>query len=1557
MAFNIFGRPKQNDIRVGYIDPDGGFIDGLTVCDANLHAKNNPGTTFIFRTRECIKYLNINEVNALTPNDLIGSSGTLGCEGIQLDIASSDLDLGDLFSLDTNQVARSPRSVYGESIGGSSSGKKDKKCGPLKVNFFGGGGVGVQGNPIVGTDGSLLAVDLIRGGYGYQYAPLTKVEDNCGRGVGSVVRSIIGISSARGFQYYDAFEDFEDYQLCVSDEAPAVPKFSTDGSIVGIWDPRVYASLNEDPIRRQIKEYQEFLQQLTKPWWTTQKEAPLKVTSSPKIAKGYNNSRSLINVTDGPYRARQKALGRLEGAIGAGHIWNDFMNKYAVSPVPPSNAVGSDFGTFDFQFEWEEDFPYDGIYTIRGCGDGEVKDLWILPDGEEATSDNKLMTLAGYNQKPVKKKRNYKAGVHRILIALRNGQQFKEIQEEVVVSEEVTETINTVTRTYPIDYKGLNPSNDPIRVKDNGRRIELKDSDKNDANATFRIISTSSGVNARFSSDGRSLEVQGSGNVTIRLEWDDNPFKYDVAVESISVANKTWTQKGKSGKETETIQVTDAGGAIPGSNRPEEKVYRIEVAERESRGRGKFAGVKSVSDRKIKFTDSSSKVQPIAAQDDTDAEFEILNPSPGIQYAKFRGSNDNDLELVVKGSGTITLRLSWKDDPGRNGKAVGNLKVAGAKFNQRGRKGKDTEVIKIDTNVRVAGGTVSETSRTRVVAPRVTKLVSKKVPTRAPWNDNPMGVSVTIDAPLPPILQEPIPPSEDECPPNPFWTTRYPAKDRWWPVNYSDAMAAAGVTKWSDFLSRYAISPVPPLIEEDTDGSGRLWTNTWEIDAPYDGFYQFAVQRDETARIFLDGNLVFDVTTAGDAIWKNLRNKPKLQKVFIKKGKHTINIELSQERFETYTWVDAKIFRTRDWQEAAKPTGAKTVDVNFQVTTSAKFANGVELVGEFAVRKTHGGPQLNESRTRRIETGRVYDVIFKTRGTTSSSRSVQKGIPIEVAEPGSRGRGPLAVIKSVSDSRIRFTDSKFQMDTDASFRILRKDGPDYARFSNDGSQLIVKGKGTVTLELEWDDDKSRNGKAVGNIKVAGEAFRQTGNSGKVTKTINVDATEVSGGQSARAKLKNSGNNVIRMEDSKDSDYNDLVITSSLGRFFDIRGNRCKFMVDFAHSSNANKVVTRKGGDVTYTGPEIFHFKHPAWSTFMNNHSVSPYLPPIDQNNPEINATKRYTWSNVNFPVDGQYKIAFQADNFAKLFIGGVHVATAKQFNGNVVIDGFNMDAGVYDIVVEAGNTADSDNIFKNNPSGFAVVIQKKIKVSTGKTVSWVKNPLAISAILIPPPCPKTIRGKGTVIDVIVEDPGNGYPVPPPPDLPPEQPGYPVALKLKTVEIITPGINYNCGEDELVIEPSNGAELEYKCDTFGRISQVIVSNPGFGFTSTPTITMKGKGGEPTPGVNATFRPQFEVIRDPIVVDRDKLIQVTDLVGLKQTGYVDGRAYYGAVFYKDGVRFAGYYETAGQLVQVYDTLQESIDATVTTPASAIERSGTDVTSNDPRLDIPNTPDELI
>ena len=68
--------------------------------------------------------------------------------------------------------------------------------------------------------------------------------------------------------------------------------------------------------------------------------------------------------------------------------------------------------------------------------------------------------------------------------------------------------------------------------------------------------------------------------------------------------------------------------------------------------------------------------------------------------------------------------------------------------------------------------------------------------------------------------------------------------------------------------------------------------------------------------------------------------------------------------------------------------------------------------------------------------------------------------------------------------------------------------------------------------------------------------------------------------------------------------------------------------------------------------------------------------------------------------------------------------------------------------------------------------------------------------------------------------------------------------------------------------------------------------------------------------------------------------------RRTGFVNGRSYYGAVYIEGGLKFAGFFATVGTPVQVYDTLQESIDAEVTTPPSAIQRQGTDIRANDPR-----------
>ena len=222
----------------------------------------------------------------------------------------------------------------------------------------------------------------------------------------------------------------------------------------------------------------------------------------------------------------------------------------------------------------------------------------------------------------------------------------------------------------------------------------------------------------------------------------------------------------------------------------------------------------------------------------------------------------------------------------------------------------------------------------------------------------------------------------------------------------------------------------------------------------------------------------------------------------------------------------------------------------------------------------------------------------------------------------------------------------------------------------------------------------------------------------------------------------------------------------------------------------------------------------------------------------------------------------------------------------------------------------------------------------------------MASVLIPPPCPKKVKGKGVVTEGLITDPGNGYPN----NSTPGDPGtYPVSLRLKRIDIIDVGMNLS-KDDKVKVDD---IELDIEIDGFGSATRIPVPDPPpEGFNKYPNIATSTATGIPP-----VLVPVFEPVRDPLKADPDKLIQVTDLVGIKRTGYYEGRPYYGAVFYKDGVRYAGWYETAGELIQIYDTMQESIDAEVTTPPSAILKQGSDVSSNDPKLNLPGTPENLI
>jgi hypothetical protein len=181
---------------------------------------------------------------------------------------------------------------------------------------------------------------------------------------------------------------------------------------------------------------------------------------------------------------------------------------------------------------------------------------------------------------------------------------------------------------------------------------------------------------------------------------------------------------------------------------------------------------------------------------------------------------------------------------------------------------------------------------------------------------------------------------------------------------------------------------------------------------------------------------------------------------------------------------------------------------------------------------------------------------------------------------------------------------------------------------------------------------------------------------------------------------------------------------------------------------------------------------------------------------------------------------------------------------------------------------------------------------------------------------ETIIEDGVVVQVIVKDSGQGY-------LPPAQtvPQYPAVLELTGVTVTNPGFNYG-DADSIEMIPSNGSALSYDLDPFGKIKSVSVDKSGR-FTELPRIRMNTET-----GFNATFVPDFSIIRDPQPVDPviTDVVQVFDLVGLNINGYVDGKPYYGNVYFERGIKYAGTSDKSKTDIVVYNTRLESLQRRV-------------------------------
>jgi len=751
----------------------------------------------------------------------------------------------------------------------------------------------------------------------------------------------------------------------------------------------------------------------------------------------------------------------------------------------------------------------------------------------------------------------------------------------------------------------------------------------------------------------------------------------------------------------------------------------------------------------------------------------------------------------------------------------------------------------------------------------------------------------------------------------------------------------------------YRVNRVPP------NDAGNF-TNSWTKSFDFGGWFKVQMEADDIGELWIDDEKVIDLdrrrkkTFDEKLIWID---GPTSDEEFRKKGPTNHDIKVVVENFKSQIMktVNAKVFNTMDWIGGGTVKPQKKV-VRFRITSGSMFANSISIP-ELGIHEskpftppTQGQRgQINVTREKEVEVNKVYDVEF-----SSNNKGSQKNWGLKYVGLNSLNN----VIKvRRNNKRIELKDGRGN-DTNASLTIDSGN----VKFTDDGKGLVVKGN-EATFTFDWNDNPNVAGRAVQSIQIGGKTWRITrARRGSITKTVQF-STQASPDNTSNIRLRNRGESVVQMEDHTDNDWTDIQCAATEGRFFDFNGNRCKYVVGSATKSAGGIAGGTTKDGVTYEGPHLFHYTDSRWGRVMNKEGVSPIASPgqsLSDPNENILGWKILTWKNVNFPQTGRYEIVMAADNNAKLFIDGKQMDFVQDNYRKNDYDTTSIEEigkGNHDIRVELfnanhryrNNSSKNDRKFLSNPTGVALKITTRMTVGTGTYKSWKENPLGVSAKLIPPPCPKPIKGKGTVVDPVVLDPGNGYPRP-------KGPGYPVLLKMKPPIIKDGGINYDCSKDTIRLEPSNGVKLSLcQCGPFGRVEKVCIEGEGGPddgtgyFTEPPEVIIDS----PT-GVNLDIALQFEVVVAP--PDIPDIIQVTDLVGLKRTGYYKGKPYYGAVFYENGIKYSGWYKTAGEMVQVYDTMQESIDATVTTPPSAILRQGSDVTSNDPNLNIPGTPENL-
>ena len=1565
--FNLFGKTEPKDIRVGYISTDRGYVSNVSIYEANQYAKLQPGTQFIVSNRDEVRYMNINGVNSLKPSDVLPKNNVDTCGSISG--IDPSIDLGSI-----NKI---------------------------EVNFLGGGGVGAQANAVVGTDGSILAVDLIYGGFGYQSAPLVEIKDTFGKAVRVNAQAFLG-ETATLLETYTDEDEFENLDL-----ETLIPNFReneygvrldpVNGEVIGDWNPNDYANYFQDPIRSEILKYQEFIQRKsTGTWWDSRSRRPLSVVGENKnnnvvfpvehwawggellkpekntglvpvefevYGQGSEKNRDLefnFEAEDGSHsftvkgvthknrsgkyrraikkvrvnttyivtsdrrrkvknidRAIEQGLVResggksVERGAGKGNVIfadyvdskndNDdiqlsaqrgkfkssnrtkikgeegarddggtrkkstydltyrlnfrdptkrnpievvedtFMNKYAVSPVPDSEAEGSANVGKAYTFVWQEYFPYDGEYTFNALADsisninfsGSEGSLWDFTPGQ-------IKGLKRNRKDPISITKTVREGLYTITASLENSGP----DEKERIGEPPKPVFDSKSSIDKADRKLYRAK--PILGKQFSNFFNKYAVLPFDPQGTKKTVSEEPKVSFDSNGDKLFLKVTGSGRVKVdfRMKVNDNLVTSGLALREVSIEND-----GDLLKLVRNIREETTGGGRGGYR----TTYRGD--ERETiTGSAEFTAGRTYTIKKIGGSSTSGfktiDKTTVGFDDDINNGFDrnvglditnvkvIGEEEPTISSDSYSGEHlirwakvefPQDGNYSIRAAADNSARIIIGNVSGKGKIGIGN----GLKNRE---KGGDEYIMKVDLDDAKSGPKTevafftkgSYRIRVELTQKRGRPLqggnpmgIALEIKTASTeqfvdaenlqsWQENPMGLALTIKAPVAPIPQETPPPQEGRCPNNPMWTTRFTGNsdsDRWYPA-YDN--------RWGTFMNRFAMSPIKPKSSPESSQTGIEFSKTWNIDVPYDGFYGVRGSCDNSGTITVGGS-----TFKLEGFKKDL---PSLNKVFLREGTTDITVKVTNAAQQSFVKKPKVIFDTADWVENAEEIDVDIIKEKMLCHAGGGFGGNSgkrqTKVGKVKVGKggrgapgegeqdgskggNGGGAGLRNGSTAKSGKGGTIDGGFGAnlngteRGKNQEIRSDDDdggdGASYGGGGGGSRGKrgragdgagGAVKIVWGSTGKSITYTEP-------GTYEVLVPQ-TEPGKLNRTAVKVSCIGGGGSGYT-------DRADKAVEIItgKGEGETFYYDGDGNRRTIKVNTEVKEKmikgggggSGGAYAYASQKlpagtrleivvGKGGKGKKKEGSSDGEDSYVkILTTAIDK----------------EADKPRKVKNPQGaGKIKYTGPLITSYKKKGRNP--KDH-LGPYLSPFfafgRQATDEIQGREwTFKWENVDFPIDGKYTFRTEADDKMVVRVDGRRVQRTS-VDENIEEKNRRFTAGKKTVEITLENSNQPGTNFVLNPVYCGLEILAQVPTEINDQTSWKQNPVGASAILIPPPCPQEVGGDGVITDVVVTTPGIGYSTG-------EGPGYPVILELTDIIIDNPGINYDINDPIIVI---------------------------------------------------------------------------------------------------------------------------------------------------------------